>query len=134
MRSFHPFPEHFPDTVAHYGIRHGCAPKAAAYRGKHRLPHQSQMMRRDLFAESRERYLRDGLRCYYQDEEMKNLRNSPYSWLVMTPGGTPITAFRTTEQRDAWLDAYALRLEGQNIVDTGADLLPLSCLSLTIPE
>jgi hypothetical protein len=82
-------------------------------RGKHVLPHQSQITKRDLMGEEIAR--NPGKTCmgYMLSEEQQiEGRHSPYLYLVFSPSSCAMnwTAFETDEKLRAWANAYGITL------------------------
>jgi hypothetical protein len=88
----------------------------AIWRGAHRLPHQSQVTGRDLFAETlaRNTGLVSRLLAFSVDPSQRcGYARGPYRILVQENAGTPCTAFVTGAEMRAWLRAYGLRIHLQ---------------------
>lgn len=86
----------------------------AIWRGAHRLPHQSQMIGRDCFAETlaREPNLVARMIAFRVDPKQEGGPvRGPYRILVQENAGTPCTAFVRWQEMRAWLRAYGLRLQ-----------------------
>ncbi|MFG3710922.1 hypothetical protein [Micromonospora sp. NPDC047730] len=94
----------------------------ATYRGRHPLPHQSRQIRRDLHGEDILMNPGAEARGYRltaeQIEDRRQGRTpraeAPYEFLIYFPGRPSLnwTAFYSRAELDAWLDAYALTLDG----------------------
>lgn len=83
-------------------------------RGGHPLPHQSQVVRRDLAAELiRHRRGHTALGYVLTDEQLREPRNT-YRYLVHSPGDAALAwkAFHTEEALRAFVRAYGLKLRG----------------------
>ena len=87
-------------------------------RGRHYLPHQSQMVRRDLNAEKIARYAGARAMGWRRDAEQMAQEHTKgflavYEYLVYSPESTALswTAFYTLDGLRAFCDAYGLVLE-----------------------
>jgi hypothetical protein len=91
----------------------------ALYRGAVRLPHQAQVIQRDLDAETLRRY--PGVRCHafmLTDTDLQERIDGkpgtglPYRFLIYSPSACSLNwkAFFSRRELDAWCAAYAVRL------------------------
>lgn len=106
----------------------------ALWRGQHKLPHQCQQIRRDLHGE--EILLAPGARVHaymLTDEQVEDRRfgrrpGMPYRFLVYSPQSAALnwTAFRDEPGLRAFIDAYAMTIEG--------DLTPGKPFHIRLPE
>ncbi|MFD2610768.1 hypothetical protein ACFSR9_15205 [Deinococcus taklimakanensis] len=85
-------------------------PTAAAYRGEHRLPHQSQETGRDLHGEQYAGAPERTYTVYVLDAAARAQLTTPYRYLVRADGVYSHTAFHTAEAFLAWVRAYAVTL------------------------
>lgn len=88
----------------------------AIWRGAHRLPHQSQTIGRDCFAETLacEPGLVARMIAFRVDPKREGGPViGPYRILVQENAGTPCTAFVTWGDMRRWLYAYGLRIYRQ---------------------
>lgn len=106
----------------------------ALWRGEHKLPHQSQKIRRDLHGE--QILLSPGARAHVymltdqqvQDRCLGRDPGLPYRFLVSSPESAALswTAFYDEAALRAFTDAYTLTIEG--------DLNPGKSFSIRLPE
>lgn len=91
------------------------------YRGEHELPHMSQVLRRDLRAETVRKHFGqtqsgwrlspDRARALYEGTVPGRGMARPYQFLIYAAGAigyTSDTAFETPEELCAWMEAYGI--------------------------
>lgn len=98
-------------------------------RGSHELPHQAQMIRRDLDGETITRNPGAVARVYRLTDEQIASQRWMYEWIVTAPDQPAFswTAFHTADALQAWLDAYDLVIDRMPARGEGATItLPMT--------
>lgn len=92
------------------------------FRGGHQLPHQCQMIKRDLDAEKIARTVKYGKTTQAfgfrrTPEQIADTRRMPYEYLISAPSsaGLSWTAFYTRQELQTWLDAYGCTLDREPV-------------------
>ena len=84
------------------------------YRGSHKLPHQSQTLKRDLTAEDIRGRFRNHSAMAWMIEDVDRPRFGNYRFVIRSPGepALPWTAFHTKTDLRRFVRAYGLKIRG----------------------